>query len=316
MKPEFALLVPTWNGGELLAATLRSCLAGGLDPGRVAVIVSDNGSDDGSYEAALELAASAGGLLHVHRNETNLGRVGNWNRCLERAEALGAAYGTFLMVGDEWLPGADPLALTAAMRACGAPLALARYRIVEADGRPRRIGRLFIREPRREVRAREFVRNALGSAALCFGPLQANVYRLDGPRAVRFDPDDPTHTDQRATLAFLADDDVPLLLWGTPLFAWKAHAGRFHMSMDVRKRLTDDFRLLDEVAAARGLALDPRRVNASLFLVNAREFLGRPGGWARMRDIASALRERPGGLPLDRVAALLFQRVVLGRFFA
>ncbi len=316
MALEFALLVPTWNGGALLEATLRSCLAAGFDPARVAVIVCDNGSDDGSFEAAQALAATGGGLLRVARNETNLGRVGNWNRCLERAEELGVAYGTYLMVGDEWLPGADALALTAVRRDGGAPLALARYHIVGPDGRFQRVGRNFIRADRQVVRSREFVGRALRAAALCFGPLQANVYRLDGPRRLRFDAADPTHTDQRATLAFVGPEDGPLLLWGRPHFAWKVHPGRFHMAMDVRKRVGDDLALIREQAATRGIELDERQIDAHLFLLAAREWLGRPNGWARLREIAAAFRASPGGLDYLIAAGQLFRRLVLRRFFA
>lgn len=316
MRPEFALMIPAYNGGKLLEGTLRSCLAAGFDPARVAVLVCDNGSDDGSYEAARTLAAGSGGLLHVHRNEQNLGRIGNWNRCLERAEELGAAYGTFLMVGDEWLPGADALAVTAAMRESGAALALARYHIVGPDGRFQRVGRNFVRGERQVVGAREFVRRALAAAALCFGPLQANVYRLDGERRLRFDPADPTHTDQRATLDFLGPEDRPLLLWGRPHFAWKVHPGRFHMAMDVRKRVGDDLALIREQAAKRGIALDERQVDAQLFLLAAREWLGRPNGRARLRDIAAEFRASPGGLDYGVAAGLLFRRLVLRRFFA
>lgn len=316
MKPEFVVMIPAYDGGALLDATLRSCLAGGFDPARVAVMVSDNGSGDGSYEAARALAAGSGGLLHVHRNETNLGRVGNWNRCVERAEELGAAFGTFLMVGDEWLPRGDALALTAAMRSCGAPLALARYHIVDANGRHQRVGRNFIRHDSRVVPAQEFVRGALREAALCFGPLQANVYRLDGPRRLRFDTGDPTHTDQRATLAFLGGEAGPLLLWGRPYAAWKAHPNRFHMGMEVRSRVDDDLAMIRAEASARGVELDERRLNVNLFLLTAREWAGRPGGWARIRAAAKLFGARPGGLAWDLAAAQVLRRVVRGRFFA
>jgi hypothetical protein len=311
---EFALLIPAYNGGKLLEATLRSCMAAGFDPARVAVIVCDNGSDDGSYEAAQALAAGSGGLLRVHRNEANLGRVGNWNRCLDAAEAIGARFGTYLMVGDEWLPEGDPLAVTAAMTESGAPLALARYLLIDPAGRRLRVGRNFIRWERRDVPLREFVRTTLREAAMCYGPLQANVYRLDGPRRLRFDEGDPTHTDQKATLAFLGDEPGTLLLWGRPFAGWKVHPGRFHMAMDVRKRLQDDLVMIRGLAAERGLTLDDRRLNVNLFLLTAREWAGRPNGWARIGEAARLFRTSPGGLHFGLAAVQVFRRLVLRRF--
>jgi glycosyltransferase involved in cell wall biosynthesis len=306
-------MIPAFNGGTLLAETLRSCLVAGFDSAHVAVIVCDNGSGDGSFEAAEALARESHGLLHVSRNESNLGRVGNWNRCLERAEALGAAYGTFLMVGDEWLRGADAIALVAAMREANASLALTRYHIVNASGRLLREARTFIREPRRVESAQPFVARALAGAALCFGPLQANVYRLDGSRRLRFDADDPTHTDQRATFDFLGNEAGTLLLWGTPCIGWKVHPGRFHMAMDVGKRLLADRELVRSQAAARGVVLDERRVRTSLFLLAAREWAGRPGGWQKIREAARALELSAADWPLAALHA--FRRVALGHHF-
>lgn len=307
-------MIPAFNGGSLLGGTLRSCLGAGFDPAKVAVVVCDNGSDDGSYETALALAKDSGGLLRVHRNEANLGRVGNWNRCVETAEAMGARFGTFLMVGDEWLPEGDPLAVAAAMAEAGASLALARYLLIDEAGKRLRVGRNFIRWERRVVPARDFVRTTLREAAMCYGPLQANVYRLDGARRLRFDESDPTHTDQRATLAFLGDEPGPLLLWGRPFAGWKVHPGRFHMAMDVRKRLEDDLVMIRALAADRGITLDDRRLNVNLFLLTAREWAGRPNGWAKIGEAARLFRASPGGLHAGLAATQVFRRLVLRRF--
>lgn len=315
VKPDFAVLVPTFNGGALLGETLRSCMAGALDPTRVAVIVCDNGSDDGSFEDATALASESGGLLNVHRNESNLGRVGNWNRCLEVAESMGAFAVSYLMVGDEWVPGANAVALVEAVRRAAAPLTLARYQIVDASGRRLRVGRNFVGEHDRVVDAPTFVAAALREGALPFGPLQANVYRLGGGQRLRFDPEDPTHTDQRATLAFLGIGAAPLLLRAEPYAAWKVHAGRFHMAMDLRRKLNENVAMIRALADERRLTLDDRRLNANLFLEAAREWIGRPNGWTRVREAADTFRALPGGLDWTLVSRLVFRRVVLRRFF-
>jgi len=316
MNPSFALMIPALNGGALLEQTLRSCLTAGFDPQQVAVVVCDNGSNDGSYEAAVALAEGSRGLLTVRRNEENLGRVGNWNRCLEVAERTGARFGSYLMVGDEWLPGADAMAIVAAMEESRASLTLARYHVVDSAGRLRRIGRNFIRNERRTVPAQDFIRRAIGEGALCFGPLQANVYRLDGRRRLRFDPDDPIHTDQRATLAYLGQDSEVLLLWDRSYCAWKAHAGRFHMGMDVSQRIQGDRSMIRSVAAERGFAIDDRRINANLFLLAAREWIGRPHWLAKIRDAARSIQASPGGLDWGLVVRQLFRRIVFRRFLA
>ena len=314
MKPSFALLVPTFNGGPLLEETLRSCLAAPLDPSKTRVLVCDNGSTDGSYEAAYRFAEESHGLIQVLRNPENLGRIGNWNRCLEVAEAMGARFATFLMVGDKWLPGADPLAIIAEMERSGARMALAPYHIVDASGRFLRLARNFIRGSRRAIQAQPFIDHALQEGALCFGPLQANIYRLEVPSPLRFDPADPTHTDQRATILYLGRDTQTLQLWDQAIFAWKAHAGRFHMGMDVSQRASDDSEMIRNLAELRGLRVDFQRIYANLFLLAAREWAMKPGGMRKIWEVARYFRGCPEGLSVAMVMRQAFRRVFLRRF--
>lgn len=312
-NPDFCLMIPAFNGGALLDATLRSCVAARLDPARVMVLVVDNKSTDGSFEAAQRLAAEVGRPLYVEQNQANVGRIGNWNRCLERAAALGARYGTFLMVGDELLPEADPLALVGSMDEASVRLALCQYRIVDgATGRSTLV-RNFIRGRKEVVPAQRFLDKSLKEGALALGPLQANVYRLDPGHLPRFDDAEPAHTDQRASYRFVGRDER-LMLWGTPLMAWKVHPGRFHMGMDTPRRVEGDLALVRSLAAERKLELDVDHVRANLFLLLAKEWAPRPGGPRKIWEMVSLMRRSPGGLPVGRIFLAVWRRVVLRRF--
>ena len=314
MNPDFALMVPAFNGGVLLEQTLRSCLAANFVVGRVVVVVCDNGSTDGSYEMACQLGAESPGILQVHQNNENLGRIGNWNKCLDLARSLGAKFGTFLMVGDEWLPEVNPLGIITEMESTSAEFALAPYHLVDETGKLKRIGRNFIKGKRRVVDAQSFINVALSEGALCFGPLQANIYRLDSARALKFDTQDPTHTDQRATLVQLGVDAKRILLWEQPIFAWKAHAGRFHMGMDVGKRALEDIQLILSIAKDRALKIDRGRIHVNLFLMIAREWAGKPNGYKKIRESARLFYSLEGGLSWPLVVAQVVRRVVFRRF--
>jgi GT2 family glycosyltransferase len=77
-----SICIPTYNGAEFLDECLR-CAVAQTHPNLEILIVDDSSSDD-----TLQIArayASRDARIAVHRNEKNLGLVGNWNRCIELA---------------------------------------------------------------------------------------------------------------------------------------------------------------------------------------------------------------------------------------
>jgi GT2 family glycosyltransferase len=92
------------------------------------VLVVDNASGDGSREVAEHLL---GGLPHarVVANPRDLGRIGNWNRCLELAQGK---YLKFALANDVLLPGALAYLLAAAEAHSDAAMVCSRFQMVEA----------------------------------------------------------------------------------------------------------------------------------------------------------------------------------------
>jgi glycosyltransferase involved in cell wall biosynthesis len=72
--------VPTFNGASYVGAAIRSILEQTVED--FELIVSDDGSSDGTPDV---VAAFPDDRLRLVRNETRLGLVGNWNRCLDLA---------------------------------------------------------------------------------------------------------------------------------------------------------------------------------------------------------------------------------------
>ncbi|MCB1706843.1 MAG: glycosyltransferase [Halioglobus sp.] len=96
MPPSVNILIPTYNQAEHLAAAVASALD--QDYANLQVIVSDDASTDTT--AAVLRQFSAGQRLVVSRNATNLGRVGNYRKCLYQL-----AFGDWVLVldGDDYL---------------------------------------------------------------------------------------------------------------------------------------------------------------------------------------------------------------------
>ncbi|MBU0638098.1 MAG: glycosyltransferase family 2 protein [Planctomycetes bacterium] len=94
------IAIPAYNCEDAIRASLESCLA---QTRPTEVFVVDNCSTDRTREVVAEFA-ERGPLVRLCRNEKNLGRVGNWNRCLELLRESEYEYIKFLFSGDTLKP--------------------------------------------------------------------------------------------------------------------------------------------------------------------------------------------------------------------
>lgn len=263
---KIAILIPVFNAGGLLRDTILSAAKAGLPAESYEIIVSDNASSDGSTSAVPTIDPQ-GAPITVHRNPANLGRVENWNCALERAERMGFTYAMFLMAGDS-LMDVTVIALRDRMAAHQAVLGMASYRIVDEMLRPLRVAR--------RIRCRNgsyfavspasFLAQSLAIGAMLYGPLGANLYRIDRPTRLRFDACDPTHTDQLATAFFTRAANRPIVYLDRPISCWRERPQRFHSTMIPVQRWSDDFRVIENACSATGVQPDYARIRATLLL--------------------------------------------------
>lgn len=93
MSAACTVAIPVFNQ----KAFIERAVASALEQGPVEVVVVDNGSTDGTWEAVQKFTTAR---VRLHRNERNLGLFGNFNRCLE----LAATPYLRLLAGDDALP--------------------------------------------------------------------------------------------------------------------------------------------------------------------------------------------------------------------
>ncbi|CRM21458.1 glycosyltransferase family 2 protein [Pseudomonas sp. 25 R 14] len=89
-----SVLVPVYNRKDIIIETLNSALSQTYE--HIEVVVVDNYSIDGTWELISDLAKTDS-RLKVFRNDTNLGPVRNWLRCLKEAKGT---YGKILWSDD------------------------------------------------------------------------------------------------------------------------------------------------------------------------------------------------------------------------
>lgn len=97
--PRLSIGLPVYNGENYLASALDSLLGQGFSD--FELIICDNASTDRTSEICRVFAASDT-RIRYHRNETNIGAAGNYNRTLELAQG---EYFKWAAHDDVCLPG-------------------------------------------------------------------------------------------------------------------------------------------------------------------------------------------------------------------
>jgi glycosyltransferase involved in cell wall biosynthesis len=115
----------------LIGAAIKSALEQRVDG--LKVVVVDNHSDDGTWELVKSIHDPR---LQVHRNSSNLGLFGNFNRCAEYASEN---YTLFLCSDDRLMPGFLASAIALMQANSGAALVSSRGRIVDMSGNSREL---------------------------------------------------------------------------------------------------------------------------------------------------------------------------------
>jgi glycosyltransferase involved in cell wall biosynthesis len=95
MLPKVSVLIPAYNYANFLDETIQSAL--GQTYTDFELLIVDNCSTDNTAEVVGKYLSDK--RVSYHRNERNLGLVGNWNRCLELAKG---EYIKFLCADDKF----------------------------------------------------------------------------------------------------------------------------------------------------------------------------------------------------------------------
>ncbi|TKK65008.1 glycosyltransferase family 2 protein [Ilyomonas limi] len=95
--PKVSVLIPTYNYAHFLDEAIQSVLQQTFTD--FEVIICDNHSTDNTQEVVKKYLSDS--RIYYYRNATNIGLVGNWNKCLELANGK---YIKFLCADDKFNP--------------------------------------------------------------------------------------------------------------------------------------------------------------------------------------------------------------------
>jgi len=92
--PKVSILIPVYNRENFIVECIESALAQTYT--HIEVVVVDNASTDGTWAICQQFAAKDQ-RVRVFRNDTNIGPVLNWKRCMDEASGI---YGKILFSDD------------------------------------------------------------------------------------------------------------------------------------------------------------------------------------------------------------------------
>jgi glycosyltransferase involved in cell wall biosynthesis len=312
MTGKLAVLIPVFNGGSLLRESVASCAQCGLPPESYEVIVVDNCSTDGAVDE-LPTKNADGAHIQIHRNAANLGRIGNWNRAVEIAEAQGFTWAVFLFVGDLWVPDGTLRDILSSMEACRAEIALGSHYIFDVPSNRRRFC-CHIDTSGAEILipGQSLVQFLMERGLTPVCPLQSNVYRLRSDRRLRFDPDEPSLTDIVGTILFLSQATGPALVTSKAFLAWRLHSARYFRSKDALEFPLDMFKILRIAEERTGLHANWSHAK-SVFWIGALLTIKTYEPWYRWpRLIARSIRDsrqQPGSIDLPYILGMIWRKV-------
>ncbi|MFE8108256.1 glycosyltransferase family 2 protein [Sphingomonas melonis] len=268
------ILIPVFNNPEGLAASLRSI----PDDAVIPIIVVDNASTD-QTATVLQEATAARRHLHVVRNPANLGRIGNWNRCLEVAESLSARHILFIMAGDRFLADHHRDAIAALSDQDRADTAVTLFPILTERGDHVTLVRDL---SLKGIRDRATLLDALFRYGVPFlGPLQACAISSADSRFGRFDEAaGQYHADQDYVASRVLDAQA-VVIASTPITAMNLAQRKTHGTVKRTDLLHQDLAFMRSIHQRAWQTPPSILRHAIWYLANIYRYFGRRNTDAR-----------------------------------
>ncbi|AFZ66497.1 glycosyltransferase family 2 protein [Deinococcus peraridilitoris] len=241
-RPMLTIAIPNYNGGENLKRALDSCRNIDLLPEQYEVLVIDNASGDDSVALVLEYKATMP-MLRIETNNTNIGRVENWNRALELGRGK---YLLFIFANDAIADDPQLHRKLKYMSDWSAGMMTTAYWRSEGS-----LPKLWGQQTDQQcevLAALPYVKSCLDTASLPFAPMQKIIFDFDIIRLhqIKFDPGQQISTDQLFAFTVALHSRV-ILRSVCPHLVWYSTTQRFHNSITIGAIVQADIEVIDQL---------------------------------------------------------------------
>ena len=263
---KLTIAIPNYNGGENLQRAIESCQKITLSSDQFEILIVDNCSTDNSIEIVKELENKFSNLKVV-QNIENVGRIQNWNVCIDNA------IGKFLifLFSNDLINDTNNIAECIQLLEKNENISIGFSSLLKKDHERTYIKKSFS-EKIIECQSKCFSKECLTRGLLPFGPIQSIIYRVDDIKKDqnKFRSDMPINADEIFTYSEACKREL-IMFNPNPQIIWDLTQSRFHGKMtaeDEFKEHSDTVKIisnLNNIDVNYGLVSTYRVINLLKF---------------------------------------------------
>lgn len=259
--PKLTIAIPNYNSGKNLKRAINSCKRIKLSQRDFEILVVDNHSTDNSIQIVKDLKTQFGNLRLIV-NETNLGRIKNWNRCLQFAKG---DYIIFLFA-NETITDKNNIQETIGILDDDPTISIVVSSFIKQDGNKKSVKRLLFDDKIR-CPSSNFISLCLTRGILPFGIIQSILYRIKDIRKKKnyFNEEVPITADQ--LFSFIQASSREFILFNpVPQINWIVTNKRFHKKIKFEDLMKESMFTIDFISKKLKIDINYSLVNSHFFL--------------------------------------------------
>ena len=245
------IAIPNYNGGSNLHRAIESCKKIKIPLNDYEILVVDNCSTDNSIDTINELNGEFSNLVLI-QNKENVGRIQNWNVCLQHAR------GEFLifLFSNDMINEQNNIDNILEILEKKKNISIGYSSLLKKETDNSYIKKLFSNKII-ECSSRLFVQQCLSRGLLPFGPIQSIIYRMGDIRKDKnnFRPDMPITADQIFTYKEVCKREK-ILFNPNPQITWDLTEDRFHGQMKIEDEFKEHSETIKIITKEIGFEVD------------------------------------------------------------
>ena len=248
---KLTIAIPTFNGGKNLERAINSCKNIQLPSDEYEILIVDNHSTDESISNIKELRKQISNLVLI-QNQENVGRIENWNVCIDRST------GKFLI----FLFSNDTINEENNIHECLKYLDSDEFiSIGFASLLKKEIDSSYTKKSFSsdiiQCKSECFAKECLNRGLLPFGPIQSIIYRIEDIKKDqnKFLEKMPINADEIFTYKESLKREK-ILFTSKPQITWDLTQGRFHGQMKIEDEFKEHSETIKIISDITGIDVD------------------------------------------------------------
>ena len=245
---KLTVAIPNYNGGENLQRAIESCQRITLPTNEFEILIVDNCSTDDSTTIVNELKNKFSNLKLIQNNE-NVGRIQNWNICIDNAK------GKFLifLFSNDLINETNDISKCLEILDKDEKISIGYSSLLKKD-----VDRTYIKksfsEEIIECKSKCFSKECLTRGLLPFGPIQSIIYRVEDIQKDknRFRLDMPINADEIFTYNEACKREL-IMFNPNPQIIWDLTQTRFHGKMKAEDEYKEHSETIKAISGIIGI---------------------------------------------------------------